>query len=60
MEKMILLILGTVESLLVTQVSFGMDLIFWQKMKYFLTSNSGGLIFLWLSVMLVLKLKIIL
>lgn len=60
MEKIILLILGTVESLLVTQVSFGMDLVFWQKMKYFLTSNSGRLIFLWLSVMLVLKLKIIL
>jgi len=34
-----------VEMLPVTQVSFGMDLVFWLKMKYLLFSNPSSLLF---------------
>lgn len=41
-------------------LSFGMDLVFWLEMKYVLTFSPGSLTFLWLSLIPVLKIKIIL
>lgn len=41
-------------------LNFGMGLVFWLEMKYVLTSSPGSLTFLRLSIIPVLKIKIIL